>query len=890
MCQGQKSDAMLECRRLKMKCNREVPCSNCVRRNRARLCTETTNARAHIRHDLQESAVLPDVTSHHASTSSDAHGPVQLPTDPASSETHNRTPNSMPSYGTGVGVNQTFEQRGDQEGRAALPRRVVDTSVDTARQSSSPVLADRHVPSTGAGIATVDSNIEPVADGEDSGSYGTLMLSNGGLSVYLGPTAGSEWLKDSEMQDVSDSSQVTRPPSPVNAQNLNAAAHRGNAVPDVTSFDFPFSTSVSRTSTRDLLASLPPREEAWTLIESYYRYCAWHHDAAPRAQFEKTFDRVYSFVDGTAQASRVNPQEIALVSIVMAQGTMFNIEMPHYDPSAEDWVRLAERALVKGDFLSNNTVAGLQTLHLMAHLHLNSDKDRQGDNNAWPLWGLVMRLAQAMGMHRDGSRWNLPQDVVEERRKVFWECNAADIFQAHCFSRPCAINPDHCDTQFPSEPLNMRGEKGYTTLRLELSQLSAEILNMAMSVRKPAYSEVIKLDSKLCTFERNLPFSIRSRAAFLSMPSRYPDIEAACEASPEPSRRSMVLSFQQMSLALNISETFINLHRPYYARALYGNVDDSLNMVYGPSFLTVIERCAIIINMVTDIHARFPAVSTRQWHFWFHVFGSALCLGTLLLRHPNTPMFSFILAQIDAAITLFTSLIRLGAGTPRYRRNLKWLSKLRARVAANTPNADEMASAQPDFHDDERRATQEDGDNEDVELLGWRTRLIERGGQARRTIRTINVAATPPGSHITDNSSPGHNRTGFQNLQAPLAALQPRASNDAPLMANAGLMDDLLHDFWDPMLLQDIFEDDRSTSEDGSRVQEQQSYQRERGVYVIAERTSASCNFVDFSAASNPLQCSPKTFAVPVPISAKHLAAELCPVLAWLIDLRPIGL
>lgn len=32
--------------------------------------------------------------------------------------------------------------------------------------------------------------------GEQSGSHGTLMLSKGGRSKYLGPTAGSEWLKD----------------------------------------------------------------------------------------------------------------------------------------------------------------------------------------------------------------------------------------------------------------------------------------------------------------------------------------------------------------------------------------------------------------------------------------------------------------------------------------------------------------------------------------------------------------------------------------------------------------------------------------------------------------------------------------------------------------------
>lgn len=67
---------------------------------------------------------------------------------------------------------------------------------------------------------------------------------------------------------------------------------------------------------------------------------------------------------------------------------MFNIEMPGCDSSAEDWLHLSERALVKGHFLSSNMVAGLQTLvscliapywsaanivmsqHLMAHLQL----------------------------------------------------------------------------------------------------------------------------------------------------------------------------------------------------------------------------------------------------------------------------------------------------------------------------------------------------------------------------------------------------------------------------------------------------------------------------------------------------------------------------------------
>lgn len=116
-------------------------------------------------------------------------------------------------------------------------------------------------------------------------------------------------------------------------------------------------------------------------------------------------------------------------------------------------------------------------------------------------------------------------------------------------------------------------------------------------------------------FEGSLPFYIRCRAALLSMPSRYPQFQEAIEASPEPSRRAITISFQvcstyeaahllfkegdrlnfvqQSNLALNICETIINLHRTYFAKALYDTKDDMIGSPYMPSFLTVIERCAV---------------------------------------------------------------------------------------------------------------------------------------------------------------------------------------------------------------------------------------------------------------------------------------------------------
>ncbi|KAF2153605.1 hypothetical protein K461DRAFT_278410 [Myriangium duriaei CBS 260.36] len=615
-------------------------------------------------------------------------------------------------------------------------------------------------------------------------SYGTLMLSNGGQSKYLGPTAGTAWLKDSEAQGMSETPNITRPHSPDSSEPLNTPHP-----PQLDQIAFPFNDARASISTRDLLSRLPPREEAWTLVESYYRYCAWHHDVAPRTAFSKTFDRVYTAFDGLSLSPQINPQELALLFIIMAQGTLHNIEMPHYDSSANEWLHLSERALVKGEFLSSNTIAGLQTLHLMAHLNLQQDEGRRGDS-AWPLWGLVMRLVQAMGMHRDGARWNLRQDVVEERRKVFWECNAGDIFQAHCFSRPCAINPDYCDTAFPSSMLEAEGGKSYYILRFELSQISAEILDMTMKIRKPGYSTVTELDSRLSIFEQNLPFALRCRAALLSMPSRYPSVEEAIKASPEPSRRAMKDSFQQTNLALNISETVINLHRPYYAKALCESVDNQTSSLYAPSFFAVIERCAIIIALVSDIHTRFPAVSTRQWNLWFHVFGSALCLGTLILRDPGNAMAAFVLAQIDVAISLFTSLIQHGAGTPRYRRNLKWLQKLRIRASAKNSAAPHSGVLRPagNAGQQSRRENREDG--EDMDLLGWRTRLIERANQNPQHRQITELNTTPNG----DSSRVLSNDSGSITFDTSLPFTTPDSTND------------FLHDFWDPMLLQDIFE------------------------------------------------------------------------------------
>lgn len=72
------------------------------------------------------------------------------------------------------------------------------------------------------------------------------------------------------------------PETPLMTRALFLEHAQGSAPPQTclsishaASIGFPLTASPAHISTRELLAFLPPREEAWTLVESYYRYCAW---------------------------------------------------------------------------------------------------------------------------------------------------------------------------------------------------------------------------------------------------------------------------------------------------------------------------------------------------------------------------------------------------------------------------------------------------------------------------------------------------------------------------------------------------------------------------------------------------------------------------------------
>lgn len=126
-------------------------------------------------------------------------------------------------------------------------------------------------------------------------------------------------------------------------------------------------------------------------------------------------------------------------------------------------------------------------------------------------------------------------------------------------------------------------------------------------------------------------------------------------------------------------------------------------------------------------------------------------MGTLILGDPRNILASYALSLIDSAIGLYTTIIQSHSPT-RLLRNLEWLLKLRQRASSTMILA---ASFQADC------SSRISDDEDHEELIGWRTRLIQRLGNGARLATTI----TPTQSATTPSPNTVMAQTISQALQ-----------------------------------------------------------------------------------------------------------------------------
>lgn len=148
-----------------------------------------------------------------------------------------------------------------------------------------------------------------------------------------------------------------------------------------------------------------------------------------------------------------------------------------------------EQALARAGFLNTQELVVLQAMVLFLTCVRRSDDTRY----VWTLTGLLIRLAQGLGLHRDGQQFGLSPFETEMRRRLWWQISSLDARASEDQGTDPSIVEQSFDTKFP---LNINDEdfdpstketpeehEGATEMTFDLIRYS-----MGITVRRLSYA------------------------------------------------------------------------------------------------------------------------------------------------------------------------------------------------------------------------------------------------------------------------------------------------------------------------------------------------------------------------------------------------------------------
>ncbi|EOQ98759.1 hypothetical protein J056_002869 [Wallemia ichthyophaga EXF-994] len=626
-----------ECRRLKLKCDRQWPCNQCRRRGCSAICPDGTMKGA-----TMSRQALVDNTSNLLSR-----------------------------------IDQLESSIRSQGGIVPHPATELICNATAVFNS----------PNSSAYPTTTHNGFETHQE-DFAESFGALTVSREGQSRYVGPSAGSEWLQNESLEDTE--------------QEIIDEKRQIGESSDSPPSDFPFSASNSGEIVTELWKQLPSREIAGELTEIYYRTCSCLYNCVQRDVFEKDLDILYVYV-------HPDPHKLARLYMVFALGVYFDTTRSTDHPDSQRFYSYSKSLLSAGDFLVKSSIPAAQTLHMMGLYLLNRNR-LSGADSYYPLLGVQLRIARAMGLHRDGARWGFTQAELNERRMTFWETQTMDVFQSICFGRPYSTQLRHVDCKFPRDEHPDAQNAGFQTLRYTLVRLLCKISDDIYSVKPPTYDVVIALDREVRQYDKDIPPHLRcNAAAVVRNSSNYPLKREAVDGEE--------LILQQHTLAMNVNECLLYINRRYFAHALKTHPQNPLKSPFAQSFIAVMECCRVMVALGQSIHRLLPDLSARHFFFFYHMFSFGVCSAASCIISPGSSMASDAWMDLNS----ITDLCALPSAGKRANQFVPALNKLRERALVRCKEHIEAKVHNTDDHD-----------NEHMVMLGLGSRVVTTETQTTR--------------------------------------------------------------------------------------------------------------------------------------------------------------
>ncbi|PPQ92520.1 hypothetical protein CVT25_010353 [Psilocybe cyanescens] len=443
--------ACAECRRLKIRCDRIVPCSTCVKRGCGALCPNGT-----------------------------------IP----------------PGEGSRFVLAATDHLRHKLRKMEARMRSLED-ALSIAHGSESdqphPLLSSQIEPEEDEGPKLRAVNEEPPTTPlSPSQSLGTLWMDSQGGSRFFGPSGGSESLLIS-------SDEGTDAPLTPKIGPLLHDLDPNYLSPEINRCyqSFPFTPpNVIASSVQTMIESfLPPMDVAITLCDTFLEHLSWMFHIVSRHKL------VNELIPVIYKQTPVpyGPHDLALLLIVLGIGSLVDLNLTPYNIEAQHYYRLCRATLALQSVLGAPSVVTIKVLHLMSVYNGMSGKESNLEQS-YVLLDLAGQVALRIGFHIDPSLWGFEGREAYDRRVYFWNLMAAVLWQSLVTGRPPSLLMSYIDCHIPTAEDETLFQEGEVPLGFGIwgfrasSECLVPLVRLALAVKPPSYDAVMELDRKIRDF------------------------------------------------------------------------------------------------------------------------------------------------------------------------------------------------------------------------------------------------------------------------------------------------------------------------------------------------------------------------------------------------------
>ncbi|KAF8878064.1 fungal-specific transcription factor domain-containing protein [Infundibulicybe gibba] len=605
-----------ECRRLKLKCDKTVPCSSCKRRGCSAICPNGSLITGQgTRFVLADTEKLHQKIAHMSDRIRQLEDALSILHD----STHPHEPHPL-LHRDLLKIKSSIELHAAVDGEESI----------------------------------LPQQLEEQEESQYIDAFGTLAIRDDGASTFYGRSAGSESLLIGESVSPQPGKAIPSSGQPALRSSLPQAVTN-------LSGSFPLGSTIYQSGiTLDHLVStyLPSWQQAWRLCELYLEQAPWFFGAVTKRQLHEEIlplwyqeakpvagaaSPVYSAPSPPGSESpnssvKGGAHDLALLFVIFCFGALTDMELPPApdNPEAEHYYQLTKAALTLEPVLERPpSVATVQTLSIMAIY----EGLRSGENSiesTWALMGMATKLAQSIGLHRDCARWKLSPAEVQKRRALFWELFITDCWQSLATGRLATFSLPFVDCELPYDPDQTISDNGavqssfpFWKARFGAECVSA-VVQGTLTSRAPKYSIILELDRKVRDME--LPLYAQGPA-------------------PQEARLSETMSHY---MPTNYRElTLLYIHRCFFAHAISTHPHDPIKSQYAPSFLAGYRSACTIIQSLGDQFARFPRQIARFWVLWTHAFSSSVMLASVATHSSKSNVAEAALVELGRARDLF---------------------------------------------------------------------------------------------------------------------------------------------------------------------------------------------------------------------------------------------